>query len=269
LFCSPVPIFLPALPSADYSIRSRLGPIFFSSEAALREWWTILAAARPADEHGVANLALRMAGYHLQNWSKVQPQACLAILTEAETRYWAASSAGEQADWKWWVARFAEMLQGAAGRVPEAERAEFLAAVERLVNQSDTDETLPLHTRTFTLTNQARQLYSQGQTEAAAALLDGWWAKYGDQIRTPDFYAVRFFVAYLGQGDRATATRMVERAGRLAATDAVFAKDGNYTGMMDAYYARLAWSEDELKRQAQLFVAARRRLAGRDGGQGQ
>lgn len=230
------------------------------AEEALLNWWTILEGTRSEDKHLAANLSLRMASYHLQNWIKIHPQECLEILKEAETQFFMASSAGEQSSWKWWVARFAELFQGAAGRVPEPGRAAFLNEVGRLLDQSVADETMALHTRTFTVTNQARNLYAQGKPQQAVALLEAWWQKHGEKIHSPDFYAVRFFVAYLGQGDRPTAARMVEKATRLVADSAFLPREGNYTGMIDAYYARLALTDDELKRQAQLFMKERGRL---------
>lgn len=235
------------------------------AEAGLREWWNVLQSSQPEEEHAAANLSLRMASYHLQNWGRTNPQRCLAILAEAEDRFFSAASADEQDGWKWWVARFAEVFQQSIEKITALERPAFLASLQTLLNKSVDDETMPLHSRTFVVTNQARNLYSHGQPERAAAMLDAWWRKHGEKIRTPDFFAVRFFVAYLGQGDRATAKSMVQRATVLVEEGAFSAQDGNYKGMIDAYYSKLVLTDDELKRRAHLFMSEQKQTSPQKG----
>jgi len=223
------------------------------AEAGLRSWWELLAQAQPSEPHFAANLSLRLASYVLQGWAHVEPERALAILHETDGRFASAASTAEQPQWKWWVARFSETLVRSAKQVPDSRRPAFLEATEALLVDYAHDETLPLDQRTFSVTRRARMLYSAGLSREAATLLDTWGRQFGDQIRTPDYYATRFYVAYVGLGDLGTARAMIERATQLVQAGAFAPQDGNFRGMTDAYYAKLPLTETELKRRAFRF----------------
>jgi hypothetical protein len=228
------------------------------AEAGLREWWKVLDGIEASQSNMAADLSMHMARICIHSWAWERPEDALRLLEETHARLFDRLSTEEQGVWKWWAARFAEMFQRAIKRVPAERRAAFLARTYTLFDNQTGDESLPLDDRTHTLATRARILHTAGQPAAATALLEAWYAKYGEQITSSSFYTTWFFVACLEQGDRQRMRQLVQRATALAANGVVSTKDSNYDSMIRLYYRRMFLSATEMKRRAGLFVAALR-----------
>ncbi|MBI4471366.1 MAG: hypothetical protein HY646_01780 [Acidobacteria bacterium] len=225
------------------------------AKTGLVDWWAVLAKAQPAETNIVADLCLSMASLHLQGWAQVEPEACLKVLYDSQRAFYGNASDAQKADWKWWVARFAETFQRVAKNLPPDRRAALLVQTSALFDGYAADESVPREHRTHAMVSRARTLYAEGNPVEAVRLLDGWLRKHGDKITSMEFYALRFCVACLGQGDRRTAQDMVQRATHLVANGVAPANDANYSAMIAVYYRNLFSTDVELKRKASLFTA--------------
>lgn len=229
-----------------------------TARRGLTDGWNLLTAARPADARCIPDIAVRLASLHLKNWARAEPEKCIEVIAEAQKRFGSQLSTGEKSGWEWVLDRIAEELQRTAKDLPPERGAAVLQYANARIEASIRDETRPLAHRTNALAMRARSMYSEGRMEDAAARLNEWWQRHGDKIPTLDFYNIRFFVAYLGQGDRETARDMLQRATALAEKKVFSEKDGHYKLMVAAYYSKLPLTDLELRRQAHQNMMERR-----------
>lgn len=245
-----------------YSISaSREWRTYAESEANVRAVWEIIAQIKLDNPEKMADVALEVARWHIEEWSKRDPEASAAFMDETQMKYMGKLSQSGLELWKFSIPGFEENFMMAAKSLPPERRAAFVRQREAGIIRHLQDESISVNTRSEQLAAYANQLYGQGESDRAATLLDAWWAKYGELIQTAHFYSERFHIACYGCGDWVKACESLRRMDRLVVTGAIRADDDLYRLVVTNYYKNIGYPEYEMKRRAVIFNADVRKEA--------
>jgi len=215
---------------------------FALTNADLLTWWEIVESSPLQKKE---DLCLLLATAVLARWTSFEPAASLELFKSSTSKYYAGASHSARSDWQWSSRVWLHNFYCSSARLPAQESAAIRQSVDGELRRLWADEAIPLKQRTISVVWRARSAYAENRPEEAAAFLDHWRARHAGQIDAIEFFELRFFVAWLGEGKTEVAREMLRNADALVQAGSISETNSDYILMTQSFYRYLACSDME------------------------
>lgn len=215
---------------------------------SVRRLMSVLRANRMREDYAAPKTAMHVVLVYVELWADKAPAVCARLLDEIDEWVRSVDNPRLTAEWHSYAPLCNITLMGVASRKRTPGAGALYRAREQALVNAITDEAVPLHMRTWATTEWAKLLMQRGLDQQAERMLMMWWDRFGERIRSIEYYSAFMTLSLHCRGDWERSSELLEYSSGISTNWTRPSSKQMFSRMARMYYDNMFNTGSELRR---------------------